>query len=442
MPTNKSMLHLTAIASLLRVSMPVMTMVALARIFPPDSIAPLSVYLMVTAIPVSIVTLRLDDAVAISRSVRGARALSALAVRGVIVVALGTGATIAVLGLTGVLPELGATIWLVAASHAAAFGLWRINCAWLLRSHEMRRWAVADTAGPVLLAAAQVAMAAATRSIEAVLWSFPIAYGLALWLTRHAIPVGTWRACGDRAQVRRGWQLGRRFPQYLIPYSLLGTVRDRVIVALLRGVSQASVGLHYQSERLMLVPSTVVTGALRPITQVAGRGADRSAFISLIERWTVRVALPAGFCAGIGWILAEPLVSVAFGTDYRPAAPYFQALIPAGVVMATTNWLDRLFHLSGTQRLALRLEIFGTALVVASVVVARVLSGAPLRMVQSYGAAFALYQLIWWAGALHAGLGRMRSLGWGLAALIIGGAMGVLLGSWLHSSTWFSSMLS
>jgi O-antigen/teichoic acid export membrane protein len=435
------MLHLTAISSVLRVTMPAITMVALAWVFPPERIAPLGVYLMTTAIPVSIVTLRLDDAVAISRSVRGARALSALAVRGVIGVSFGTGLTVAALGLTGVLPEFDATIWLVAALHSAAFGLWRISCAWLLRNHEIRRWAVADTAGPVALAAVQVALALATRSIDAVLWSFPLGYGIALWLTRHAAPPGTWRACRDRALVRRGWQLGHRFPRYLIPYSLLGTVRDRVIVALLRNVSQSSVGLYFQSERLMLVPGAVVTGALRPITQVAGRGRDRMAFISLIERWTIRVALPAGVCAGFGWALAEPLVTIVFGAPYRPAAPYFQALIPAGVVMATTNWLDRLFHLSGSQRLALRLEILGTLFVVASVIVASVLSGDPLRMVQSYGAAFALYQLCWWAGALRVGLGRMRSLGWGLVALVSGAAIGLLIGSWLRSWPWLSSML-
>jgi len=436
------MLHLTAISSVLRVTMPAITMVALAWVFPPERIAPLGVYLMTTAIPVSIATLRLDDAVAISRSVRGARALSALAVRGVIGVSLGTGMTVALLGLTGVLPELGDTIWLVAALHSAAFGLWRISCAWLLRNHEIRRWAVADTAGPVALAAVQVVLALATRSIDAVLWSFPLGYGIALWLTRHAAPPGTWRACRDRALVRRGWQLGHRFPRYLIPYSLLGTVRDRIIVALLRNVSQPSVGLYYQSERLMLIPGTVVTGALRPITQVAGRDADRADFITLIERWTVRVALSAGVCAGIGWTLAEPMVTIAFGASYRASAPYFQALIPAGVIMATTNWLDRLFHLSGTQLLALRLEIFGTLFVVASVIGARALSGDPLRMVQCYGAAFAIYQLVWWAGALRAGLGRMRSLGWGLASLVGGAVIGLLVGSWLRSWPWFSSMLS
>lgn len=92
-----------------------------------------------------------------------------------------------------------------------------------------------------------------------------------------------------------------------------------------------------------------------------------------------------GFGAGLACAFAEPIVVLLFGSEYRGAAGYLVAIAPAGLVMACCNWLDRLFHLSGTQRSALVAEVLGSAAVIAAVVLATVLSGDGVMVAWSYG---------------------------------------------------------
>jgi O-antigen/teichoic acid export membrane protein len=426
-------IHLTAGASVLRVAMPAVSMVVLARIFTPDRIAPLGTYVMVTAIPLSVASLRLDDAIAIARSPRHGRAISALAVRALAAMVAVTAAGLGIVLATGVLPEFGQGTWFIAAAHVAAFGAWRLGCAWLLREHRMKRWMLADTAGPILLAVAQVTIGWLTGSVQAVLWGFPVSYALACLWVRGAAPAGTWSLARSRSLVRRGWRLASRFPRFLVPYTALGTVRDRVIIGALRDLSPTAVGLFYQSERIALLPGTVVTGALRPITQVVGGRETRDRLAAMVERITVRVCPVAGLGAGAACAFAEPIVVLLFGGEYRGASQYLVALAPAGLVMACSNWLDRLFHLSGNQRSALVAEAAGSTVVIAVVIAATALIGDGVTVAWAYGTSFAAYQVAWWWLALRRGIGRTRSLGVGLALMLVGFAGGYAAGLALRS---------
>jgi O-antigen/teichoic acid export membrane protein len=426
-------IHLTAGASVFRVAMPALSMIALARMFPPDRIAPLGTYVMVTAIPLAVASLRLDDAIAIARSPRHGRAISALALRALFAMVAITATVIGILLAAGVLPEFGAATWIIAAVHVAAFGAWRLGCAWLLREHRMKRWMLADTAGPILLAVAQVTIGWSTGSVLAVLWCFPVSYSLACLWTRGAAPIGTWSFARSGRLVRRGWRLAGRFPRFLVPYSVLGTIRDRAIIGALRDLSPTAVGLFYQSERVALLPGTVVTGALRPITQVVGGRESRDRLASIVERITVRLCPLAGICAGAGCAFAEPITVLLFGGEYREASKFLVALAPAGLVMACSNWLDRLFHLSGTQRSALLAETVGSAAVVAAVIVATTVTKDGVIVAWAYGASFAAYQVAWWWLALRRGIGRTRSLGVGLALMSVGFVGGYAAGLALRS---------
>jgi len=427
------MIHLTASASLLRVAMPAMTMISLARLFPPDRIAPLAAYVMVTSIPLAIASLRLDDAIAIARSSRHGRAISALAIRALVAMVAITAAGLGVALAAGALPEFGPETCVIAAAHVAAFGTWRLGCAWLLREHRIRRWMLADIAGPILLAVAQVTIGWLTGSVQAILWGFPVSYALACLCVRGAAPAGTWSLARSRSLVRRGWRLASRFPRFLVPYTALGTVRDRVIIGALRDLSPTAVGLFYQSERISLLPGTVVTGALRPITQVVGGRETRERLAAMVERVTVCICPLTGLGAGASCAFADTIVVLLFGGEYRGAAQYLIALTPSGMVMACSNWLDRLFHLSGSQRSALIAEAAGSAAVIAAVIAATALTGDGVTVAWAYGTSFAAYQVAWWWVALRRGIGRTRSLGVGLALMAVGFAGGYAAGLALRS---------
>jgi len=404
-------------------------MLVLARLLPPEAIAPLATYVMVTAVPVAVATLRLDDAVAIARSEARGRAVTALAVRALLMMTALTGAGMLVVSWLGILPELQGWIWLAAAGHVAAMGAWRVDCAWLLRNRQMQQWVLADTAGPFCLALLQVTLGWATGSVHAVLWAFPSAYLLSWWWASRSAPRGLWSLAGTRALVKRGWRLGNRFPRFLVPYTVLGTVRDRAIIAALRDLSTAAVGLFFMAERVAILPGMVVTGALRPVTQVVGGQGSSHELRRVVERVTVLLCPLAGLTAGICCAFLEPIVVLLLGGEYSDAAAYLLALAPAGLVMACSNWLDRLFHISGTQRAALCAEGIGTACVVAATAAAAMLSGDGVTVAWAYGCTFAAYQVVWWALALERGIGRIRSLWVGLGLLTVGVPTGLAIGS-------------
>jgi O-antigen/teichoic acid export membrane protein len=284
-----------------------------------------------------------------------------------------------------------------------------------------------------LLAVAQVFLGWSTDSVQAVLFGFPAAYLAACLCLRGAAPRGTWSLSASRDLVSRGWILGSRFPRFLVPYTVLGTLRDRAIIGALRDLSSSSVGLFYQSERIALLPGTVVTGALRPVTQVVGGRDTRARLTTLVERITVRVCLIASISAGLACAFSEPIVVLLFGGEYRGAASYLVAIAPAGLVMACCNWLDRLFHLSGSQRSALVAEAIGSATVIAAVMLAAALSGDGVVVAWAYGISFALYQLVWWRLAIRLGIGRERSFWFGTGLMIAGSAVGFSAGLALRS---------
>ncbi len=423
---------MTAVATGMRVAVPAATTLVLARMFLPAQIGILGLYVMVTAIPVTAATLRLDDAVVISPSGARASMLTSCAAWGLIMVTIATACVVAILQLTEVLPDLPKWTWIAAGLHVMGFGCWRLECAWLLRTHRVGQWVRSDVSSVLALGAFQVGLSAIWRTPASLIWGFPLAYLSATVIGRSAVPAWALRVLWHPRAARHGWRIGRRFPIYLIPYSILGTIRDRSNIAVLRTISDSAVGFFFQADKLVALPTTIATGALRPIAQMHGATGNRQELRAFVDRSTMWLAPMVGFGVGLAAAYADLVAVTVLGQAWQPAAGYMRVLAVPGAILATTNWLDRLFHISGAQRSALVVEAAGTALVLTAVCTASAFTNDALLVVSAYAAAMTVYLIVWWAVALHRGVGSYRSLVIGLVALGITMPAGWLAGAALQ----------
>lgn len=162
-----------------------------------------------------------------------------------------------------------------------------------------------------------------------------------------------------------------------------------------------------------------------------GATGNRQELRAFVDRSTMWLAPMVGFGVGLAAAYADLVAVTVLGQAWQPAAGYMRVLAVPGAILATTNWLNQL-HISGAQRSALVVEAAGTALVLTAVCAASAFTSDALLVVSAYAAAMTVYLIVWWAVALHRGVGSYRSLVIGLVALGITMPAGWLAGAALQ----------
>ena len=404
-------------ATAARIGIPSIMTLVLARLFRPEMISVVGVYLMVVAIPLGIATLRLEDAVVLAKSNIRVLALIACSTRSIVATSICTSIATEVLRHVW-LHELPPTAWLAAGLHIFGFGLWRLQSACFLYQLKLGKWALCDVAVVASLGVLQLVLAWIAVSPTSLIWALPLSYFCALILVAEQGSLRLATQLAARSTIcARGWTSGRNFAIYLTPYSLLGAVRERATIGVLRSISPVAPGLFYQADRLLNMPSTAVTGALRPLVQLHGATGNSKNLRALVYRTTLLLAPAIGLGMGAIGGSADLVVRILFGPNWTSTAQYVTILTVPAALLAMTNWLDRLYHIGNGQRAAFHVELFGTITVTISTIIAGFATKSALSAVTAYSASMTVYLLVWWVWALRRGLNTAESIPLGLLIL-------------------------
>ncbi len=187
----------------------------------------------------------------------------------------------------------------------------------------------------------------------------------------------------------------RAYPLFILPYNLIGTLRERFVFILLGSLSVAAAGLYGLAARIVNVPNNLLASSLKPVFYQILATRELGQLESEVKSLLVAVArliVPV-------WVLlvvfAEPLFALVFGEKWRDAGLYAAALSFAAIPQLLGNWLDRIFYVTGNQKLVFRMEGVFSTLTVVMVSIAALLDVGPFAVVVTQTATLSAYFLIY-----------------------------------------------
>jgi hypothetical protein len=162
----------------------------------------------------------------------------------------------------------------------------------------------------------------------------------------------------SQEKVKQSFFKYKVYPFYMTPYTLVGTIRDRLVYFLLANFGgRSEVGFYNLSSRLVNMPNSLLSSAIRPVFFQRAASTDFRSLEGLINRALHSLAI----CVVPFWILflfhAKTLFALVFGEPWREAGLYASILSVPAIPLLLGNWLDRAFDVLGRQRLAFTLEL-------------------------------------------------------------------------------------
>jgi O-antigen/teichoic acid export membrane protein len=425
----------------------VAAMVFLTRLYLPKDYALWAVLITLTTMVGTVSSLRYEGAVVIIPGRADAAGLLwtcfflSFATAGLATAALSIGP--ARLGIPGVGDFLYE--WRYAGlALVASTGVYQGCYAWCTREGWFRLMAASTVAQIVLTAFAQIwfGLTGGAGSSGLVSGSVVGQVGGTVLLSAAVLMQsdGPLRAGISLARVKSSTLAYRRFPLYMVPYALVGNLRERLALVLFSSMAPAAqVGLYAFSNRLVSIPLGLSGNAIRPIVfRQASVGDAQSVerlvmdVLGLLEKCTVPFVLL------FLWRAAD-IFQAAFGTEWNGAYIYAVALVLPAFVLLHTSGLDRLLDVAGRQRLALSLEASFSVISIAAVIIALSYWRSMLPVIVVQGVVTVAYNIVWLVVVFRisglrvrelAGLGRSlvwRAATWSFALLIleaIGGSLG------------------
>ena len=281
-----------------------------------------------------------------------------------------------------------------------ATGIYQTVLFWCTRTEEFVWYSLIQVALPFLTIISQIILA---------LLGFRTAGGLIIGTIigqfASTILIGflTYRKYGGLIaesvhgkEIRSAFIRYRNYPMYMTPYTLVGTVRDRLIYFLLANFSgKLLLGFYSLSARMVNLPNSLVSSAIRPVFfQKAASSDFRSleAPINRILQLLAIVVVPF-------WIIflfhATTLFAFIFGEAWREAGLYAAILSVPAIPLLLGNWLDRAFDALGHQRLAFILELIFSLTTVVVLTVGMIVFKNALLAVILQSVVMTIYYAYW-----------------------------------------------
>lgn len=284
------------------------------------------------------------------------------------------------------------------------------------------------------MAGAAIAQQAVTAAIAFLLGvvSTPLNGLIAGRVAGHATYAATFwqRMRGLMAERTRTWTLAqcrdvcrryRQFPQYNLPYSLVGSFsRDFIVLALTYRHYVEAAGLYGIARMVVSAPVFFVSSTL---TQVFFREASErigTPIFSALVAGMLRTVAAAG-APLLAWLAfwGPELFGGIFGPGWRPAGVYAAALCVPASLHLLSSWTTRTFEVCQQQRTSFRLQIASDALSVIVVLVLLLAGRPPFDAVVGYVACQVGFHVI--CLSLIFGLLKMgRAALWRLFASVLG----------------------
>ena len=172
--------------------------------------------------------------------------------------------------------------------------------------------------------------------------------------------LGSLRKSSFRGAVRAAIEY-RNFPYYTVPYTIVGTLKERAVLFLLATFSTATVvGYYAFSTRLITAPITLISNGIRPVVYQRAASSTSSGLQSLVD--TVLNVLTIVCLPFLVLFLFHAVTAFEFffGSEWRGAAGMAMVLSIHSFFCLHRSWMDRLLDSKGRQKLALQLEtVFG-----------------------------------------------------------------------------------
>ena len=345
-------------------AMTVATMPVLSRLYSPLAFAGWAVFMSVAVIFASIATFRYELAVVLPESDEEGINLLAVSILAATAVSLSALFFIPFLGprLLGdwLSAELRGWLWWLPVQ-IAAVGIFTSLNYWLVRSEEFTWYSLFQTLLPLATIVLQICAGlmkindSSGLIVGSIGGQIIVAVTLILVFLKKT-PANLIFSLSWSRMLKLSWKY-RMYLFYMTPYTLMGSMRDRLVYVILgRFGTKAEAGFYNLSARLVNVPNSLLSSALRPVFFQRASGKNFRQLEELVDKvlkLLVFVIVPF-------WVLflfhAQPLFALFFGEPWREAGLYAAILSVPALPLVLGNWLDRAFDVLGRQRLAFHLE--------------------------------------------------------------------------------------
>lgn len=350
-----------------------LAMLVLPRLYAPADFGTLAVYTGVVATIGVAACLRFDVALALPEDERDAAGLLALSLASALAVALAT------LGAVALLPALrerlpagvrGPAVWLLAPGVLAFAALSALQ-NWNVRGRQFGTIARARIGQSATAGGVQIAGGAAGAGGLLLAGGLLSGYvtGSLLLARRVAGPLRHWLATATRAEARSLAARYRRFPQFSTWEALANNAAIQVPVILIAArATAAEAGFVAWAMYVIQAPMSLLGSA---VAQAYLAGAPREHARGELGRFTLDV-LAQLTAVGLGPLLALAALApvgfpIVFGPAWERAGWLVAWMLPWFFLQLLASPVSMALHVSGRQRTALALQLFGLVLRVSVV---------------------------------------------------------------------------
>jgi len=189
----------------------------------------------------------------------------------------------------------------------------------------------------------------------------------------------------------------KNFPLYKFPYSIVDT-SNRNLIILLLGIyfTSVEVGLYAMAFRLTYMPVGLISGSLREVFfQKSAVEFGTQEFEFFVRRMLVLLTVVIISPAILFIFNAEEIFYFVVGSEWIGSAHYAAWLTLPCITLTLTAWLNRLYDVTGNQRLAFQLEFGYGIFILIGTIISSKFSSTPLTVAIVFSLITVMYNLIW-----------------------------------------------
>jgi O-antigen/teichoic acid export membrane protein len=224
------------------------------------------------------------------------------------------------------------------------------------------------------------------------------------WQVRYTIlPLWAGTRDGWTALWEAAWQ-HRKFPIFNLPYSFLGNFSAGFLLLGFSAFGYLDVtGYVHLSRRILYIPAYFLSASLG---QVYFQYASQNLGKPELEKLTIDLLASIGrVCAGpfvlfLYW--SGNLLELVNGPSWRAAGPYAAAFAPVAFCCLFTSWPERIFEVTGKQKLSLITQLVADGVTVPALWLVLRQGGSPHTALVVYSILYCSYHSVYLLMVFHA----------------------------------------
>ncbi len=318
--------------------------------------------------------------------------------------------------------RLSGILWLVPVL-ALAYGLEQACAFWLTRRKAFKILAPSRILRSLAIVSIPITAAILSRGDV-----FHLIAGTAIGQLLVAATLMAYVLCHDRAVLWNGLRWPkilqaaaqyRNYPLFVAPYGVIAQFSTRLLYILLAiHASSYVVGQFAMAMQLTFIPILFISTALNQVfyPKMARelKGGSLQPFVLRVLSLMIIGAAPLFVLLGC---FASDILAVVLGNGWREAGPFAAYLAAPAFLMLLTSWLNKVFDVTGRQRLSVALQT-GYNVCSVALFVAFLEWGSPRSAVGAYCVATVAYNALWLMIAFRIAGFSLRGLLSPLASLL------------------------